>query len=413
MGQISNGDTGAAARALINSVLPNSVAFNATVPLDGNKVMAQKVINAAITFAAPSSPVLGASCYVRMIADGTNIPSFPSSSFVEHGSSAGFLNVNGAINTVEFWYDGTVIYYAINQAANVSPFGAQSAYVPNAAPTTIVITYPYNLNTGSVPAASAFAITASGGAATVSSLAISGRTVTLTLSRSITGGETVSILYTPPGTNMLLDLNGNAVLTSSVNATNGVPPSGSQYLRFPNSIRNVTEAVDAIGGYDYTPTSSAAGNTTTAGCAICAGAIPAGQDGFVQFVMQGAQVTAGVMMGLQTGTTITAFSSITYGIYGDTATTYKPLTNGAVGSALTGLPVYQVGSIIRVSRKSSSTTPIIVAEISQDGGASWTTLNTWSSSVSTAALYPCFFAADYALGTSGLIVRPIGSSNVA
>ena len=65
------------------------------------------------------------------------------------------------------------------------------------------------LDTGSVPATGDFAILVAGSAVTVSSVAVEGDAVTLTLNEAIAGGTSVSFGHSP-GTNKILDLAGNA-----------------------------------------------------------------------------------------------------------------------------------------------------------------------------------------------------------
>ena len=73
--------------------------------------------------------------------------------------------------------------------------------------TSLVLTYAEDLDTGSTPAASAYAVTVDGTAAAPSSVSVSGRTVTLTLAAAVTGGEAVTLEYTP-GSNPVQDESG-------------------------------------------------------------------------------------------------------------------------------------------------------------------------------------------------------------
>lgn len=382
------------------------VAFSAVVPLDGAKLMAQAVVSGPFAFAAPASPVAGASCYVRLVADGANVPTFPAA-FAEHGSSAGYLNLAGAVNLVDFWYDGTIAYYAVNQAADVAPFAASGAYVPAAQPATVVLAYPHALNGQSVPAATAFAVDASGGAATVAAVAVGEQAVTLTLARAIAGGETVRVTYQPPGASPLLDTSGNAVVTSATSARNGVLPAGQRYLRFANLV-NQTETADPLGGYDYTPTAAAAGYQDASARGVASGAIPAGQDGFFLFRAQGSAAAGagkGLLFGLSASAAIGGYTDIAYALYTDSPTSYSaPVTAGTPGQTI----LYQPGDWLRFRRTGSS----ILCELSQDDTTSWTTLYGWSD-VSAAALYPAFCVADATIGPAALFFRPIGSANVA
>lgn len=78
--------------------------------------------------------------------------------------------------------------------------------------TRIELTYDEALDEDSVPDTSAFSVTVAGSAATVSSVAISGSTVTLRLTAVVTSGQTVTLSYTVPtgaGATPIQDAAGN------------------------------------------------------------------------------------------------------------------------------------------------------------------------------------------------------------
>ena len=98
--------------------------------------------------------------------------------------------------------------------------------------TTLELTYNEGLDEFSVPAMAAYAVTVAGSAATVDQVVVDGGTVTLTLATAVTGGQTVTLRYTP-GTNPVRDAAGNdaAALTAQsvtnltlVTGTNATPP---------------------------------------------------------------------------------------------------------------------------------------------------------------------------------------------
>ena len=73
----------------------------------------------------------------------------------------------------------------------------------------LVLTFAENLDTTSKPAASAFTVNVDGSGASPSSVdTISGNTVTMTLATAVTSGQTVTVDYTPPGSNPLQDESG-------------------------------------------------------------------------------------------------------------------------------------------------------------------------------------------------------------
>src|SRR5205823_3225668 len=79
--------------------------------------------------------------------------------------------------------------------------------------TTFTLQFDEPLNAGSVPATSAFAVTMNAGGSpssnSVTGVAVSGSTVTLTLGTAVAGFQSASVAYTQPGSNRLADLAGN------------------------------------------------------------------------------------------------------------------------------------------------------------------------------------------------------------
>ena len=88
--------------------------------------------------------------------------------------------------------------------ANLPP-GLESAKADG---TSLVLTYTEDLDTGSVPAPGAYSVTVAGGAdPAVSSVSVSGTTVTLTLETPVTAAPAVTVTYTP-GSNPVQDGSG-------------------------------------------------------------------------------------------------------------------------------------------------------------------------------------------------------------
>ena len=98
------------------------------------------------------------------------------------------------------WLDGQ----KVTVSANLPPT-LVSAAVDG---TSLVLTYHEDLDTGSTPAASAYAVTVAGTAVTVSGVSVSGKTVTLTLAQAATTGQTVTVSYTVPTSNPVQDESG-------------------------------------------------------------------------------------------------------------------------------------------------------------------------------------------------------------
>lgn len=86
----------------------------------------------------------------------------------------------------------------------------------------IALTFDAAITSSAPSGAGGFTVTASGGANTVTGVTIAGAVVSLALSRDIAAGETVSVSYTPPGTNPLAGVGGLAPAFVGQTVTNNV-----------------------------------------------------------------------------------------------------------------------------------------------------------------------------------------------
>ena len=88
--------------------------------------------------------------------------------------------------------------------------------------TALTVTFNQNLDTGSLPAGSAF--TVSGGRNGTGTVSVSGSTASVTLDSAVPHGETVTVSYSKPSSNPLQDAAGNDVASFSAKAvTNNTP----------------------------------------------------------------------------------------------------------------------------------------------------------------------------------------------
>lgn len=107
---------------------------------------------------------------------------------------------------------------------DLTPPNLTSAAVNGAA---LTLGYNEPLDSGSLPASSAYAVLVNAGARSVNAVAVSGSTVTLTLSSPVTSGQTVTLSYTVPATNPVQDVAGNdAAALSGQAVTNNTPGGG-------------------------------------------------------------------------------------------------------------------------------------------------------------------------------------------
>ena len=85
---------------------------------------------------------------------------------------------------------------------------------PSVGGTYLVLPYDQDLDTGSTPAASAYAVKVDGNAGTApTSVSVAGSTVTLTLATAVTAANTVTLSYTAPASNPVQDGSGLAALS--------------------------------------------------------------------------------------------------------------------------------------------------------------------------------------------------------
>ena len=96
-------------------------AYSAAVPLTSYALnMGTKTVTGAIAFTTAAGATLGASTSVRLIADGVNIPTF--TGMFKMGGSLDYLNNDGAVNLVQFYFDGVATWYSITNGAALGTF---------------------------------------------------------------------------------------------------------------------------------------------------------------------------------------------------------------------------------------------------------------------------------------------------
>jgi uncharacterized repeat protein (TIGR02059 family) len=120
---------------------------------------------------------------------------------------------------------------SVTNDVNAPPIPVYSgATVENASPSVIVMTYNLSL-ANIVPAASAFSVKVNSAARTVSSVAVSGAKVLLTIASPVVFGNVVTIAYAKPSANPLQTSSGGQAatisaqtVTNKVNAVSATPP---------------------------------------------------------------------------------------------------------------------------------------------------------------------------------------------
>ena len=135
------------------------------------------------------------------------------------GSSPSTTNQNGS------WQVGAMIYDVSSAPPPPAPvIGA--TVVENATPSLLEMTYDLSLNTTLIPAASAYTVLVNGVTTAVSSVAITGSKVQLSLATAVKYGDIVLVSYTKPATNPLKTTSGGLAIafSSRVTTNNLVAP---------------------------------------------------------------------------------------------------------------------------------------------------------------------------------------------
>lgn len=139
-------------------------------------------------------------------------------------------------------FSGLAITNNVAAAGDTTPPTFTSALVANATPTVIEITMSETM-ANVTPATSAFTVS---GGKTVSSVAVSGNKVNVTVNSAYVNGDTITVQYTKPGANQLQDAAGNQTASfgpSSV--TNNVAATGTAYTISGFSGNTVNATIDA------------------------------------------------------------------------------------------------------------------------------------------------------------------------
>lgn len=351
-----------------------SAALSFAMP--GTTQMPTQTVSGAIAFTAVTTgAIAGANLCVNLLANGTNVPTF-SLPLREHGSSSGYSNTAGHINILSAWFDGTYYWFSWSQPTSQPDTTAPtlvSAAVPGGAPTTIVLTYNEALDTGSVPATSAYAVTNSGGTQNVTGVAVSGVTVTLTTSRTVVSTDTITLNYTVPGTNPVRDAAANnAAALTSQSVTNGVGATGTILRLATINGANFTEGGNGTTGWTYTQSGGAHGSAFAGdpSLSLAAGAngsftcrISAVSGGFPIFVVQPA------------GTVQTYNAVASFGIYVITTASnqYGGVNNG-VASGVTVTRNWATNDLVRLRRQGT----VLFVEVSSDNGVSFTEIHQYT-----------------------------------
>lgn len=253
----------------------DTVAFSQTVPLStgGTRYMSQTTVTGALTFAPSASPVRGSLVYLRLVADGINVPDF--TAFAEWGGSLGWDNTAGITNQVQFFYDGSDAWCSVSQAVGAAPQINVTGTTLAGPSSGVVSTASSNFTVGVTPSGGTLAqdptvVTPSDGGAGGSftpstvNLTNASKSATFTYTPVSTGAKTISVTNNAGLTNpSSIAYTSNAAATVPGAPTIGTATAGDASA----SVTFTAPASDggsAITGYTVT---SSPGGLTGAGSA--------------------------------------------------------------------------------------------------------------------------------------------------
>lgn len=266
-----------------NQPLQGGVSFNAAVPYDDEYIMTTPHTQSGeINFTKgtgptdPASTGAGNGDLYLITSDGndwnfTTDFSRISGLTVENGA---VTPVNGTTYRLIFLYNGTNFEVGIKDVqintGDITAPSLSTATVEFAEPTKIVLTYDESLDESSVPDTSDY--TPSGGK-TVTNVAVSTTTVTLTCNSAYIHSDTVTISYTA-GANPIQDAAGNDAANLSGEAvTNNItaPPTIISF-----TIENATDSVLDIVASEAINITTAGWNIDTDGAALSISSVSSG-----------------------------------------------------------------------------------------------------------------------------------------
>jgi hypothetical protein len=223
---------------MANRNYPKNVAATTVIPFD-NPITAipQKTITAATTFTKNTTGAqVGYGAMIEVVADGTHVPDV--SAFASIGTGT-YDNTSGVVNLFTFFYTGSRYLVSINPVSgtgggggDTTPPGIVTVSVESAEPNKVLLAYGETLDSGSVPATSAYTVTVNGSSRTISSVAITGANVKVTFGgAAVISTDTIVLNYTVPGSNPIQDVAGNdAAALTAVTVGNNVAGGGVTWV---------------------------------------------------------------------------------------------------------------------------------------------------------------------------------------
>lgn len=245
--------------------------------------------------------------------------------------------------------------------------------------TSLVMTYNEALTANS-PTLASLSLAVDGGAGVSPTAATaSGTTVTLTFATPVTSGQTLALTYTAGATAIKDAAGNNAANLTAYSVTNNTSAVSERLI----NTRLLTEGGSA-GAYTYTGAGAAFNSATnTDGAGVLNLAFQSGVDGsfsLVSTVTPVASTGPEIVLGVDISNTVGTYATLDYCMVNH-PTAYAMFVNGTGGAADTAV-AGAANDVMGVVRTGST----LVFRVSKNGGATWTTIKTYTG-VSTGVLY--------------------------
>lgn len=264
-------------------------------------------------------------------------------------------------------------------AADTTPPTFSSAQVAAGSPSVVQITMSENL-AASVPPASAFTITEGGVTKTVSSVAVSGAVVSVTMAAPFSSGTTIQATYTAPGSDpRIKDLAGNAAVSFGPSpVTNNVAAASATDLRMNTATRITMTETSSVAPYAY-KTDAGVGYTNSPNGATT---ILSAADAFTFTVKIGGTVSnAKQMVSFKTSAPTVAYGSTLANFFANTGAYGSYSGSISNPTVLNSSTVPADNDLMRLSRTAGSS--VVKGSVSKDDGATWIDIITWPSAGGT------------------------------
>jgi hypothetical protein len=363
---------------MANRNYPKNSTATTVIPFD-NPVTAipQKTITGATTFTKSTTGAQAGYCaIIRVVANGSNVPDL--SAFKSIGTGT-WDNTNGVVNQLWFVYDGTEYCVAITHPGTIvggggggdtTPPSTTSVTVENAEPNKVLIAYGETLDSGSVPATSAYTVKVNGTTRTTSAVSITGANVKVTFGgAAVVSTDSITLDYVVPGTGPIQDAAGNdAAALTAVTVGNNVSPAAT--------LADLTLTTND----GYTNTSQVFSSTAPVSGWGTKGLdskhLASGTDGYIQVEYQADGEP--IALGFDTTNAAGGYSVLKWGLIFLSGQVFA-VDNAVISSALATVAA---GNLVRVIRTGST----LKLQKSTDSGSTWSDVVTYGTT-SSANLY--------------------------